>query len=91
MSVAELQNYTFVGRYARWIPEKKRRETWKESVDRVKNMMLEQFPIFQNSKTIPNHAKILQGLRGAKQQQFCGFIDMLQSREILSIFSYSSQ
>ena len=44
MSVAELQNYTFVGRYARWIPEKKRRETWKESVDRVKNMMLEQYP-----------------------------------------------
>jgi len=44
MSVGELQNYTFVGRYARWIPEKKRRETWKESVDRVKNMMLDQYP-----------------------------------------------
>ena len=44
MSVAELQNYTFVGRYARWIPEKKRRETWKESVDRVKGMMLEKYP-----------------------------------------------
>ena len=43
MSVAELQNYTFVGRYARWIPEKKRRETWKESVDRVKGMMLEKY------------------------------------------------
>ena len=44
MSVAELQNYTFVSKYARWIPEKKRRETWKESVDRVKGMMLEQYP-----------------------------------------------
>ena len=44
MSVGELQNYTFVGKYARWIPEKKRRETWKESVDRVKNMMLDQYP-----------------------------------------------
>jgi len=44
MSVAELQNYTFVGKYARWIPEKKRRETWKESVERVKSMMLESYP-----------------------------------------------
>ena len=44
MSLTELQNYTFVGRYARWIPEKKRRETWKESVDRVKNMMYAQYP-----------------------------------------------
>ena len=44
MSVGELQNYTFVGKYARWIPEKKRRETWKESVDRVKNMMLDRYP-----------------------------------------------
>ena len=44
MSVAELQNYTFVGRYARWIPEKKRRETWRESVDRVMGMMYEKYP-----------------------------------------------
>ena len=44
MSVKELENYTFVSKYARWIPEKKRRETWKESVDRVKYMMLNQYP-----------------------------------------------
>lgn len=44
MSVKELENYTFVSKYARWIPEKKRRETWKESVDRVKKMMLNQYP-----------------------------------------------
>jgi len=44
MSVTELQNYTFVSKYARWLPDKKRRETWKESVDRVKGMMLEQYP-----------------------------------------------
>ena len=44
MSVKELENYTFVSKYARWIPEKKRRETWKESVDRVKGMMLETYP-----------------------------------------------
>ena len=35
----ELQNYTFVSKYARWIESENRRETWKEAVDRVKNMM----------------------------------------------------
>ena len=39
MSVRELQDYTFVSKYARWIPEKKRRETWNEAVNRVKTMM----------------------------------------------------
>ena len=38
-ALQELQNYTFVSKYARWIPEKNRRETWKEAVERVKNMM----------------------------------------------------
>ena len=36
-------DYTFVSKYARWIPEKKRRETWNEAVDRVKQMMLEKY------------------------------------------------
>lgn len=36
----ELQNYTFVSKYARWIESKNRRETWKEAVERVKEMML---------------------------------------------------
>ena len=44
MSIKELESYTFVSKYARWIPEKKRRETWKESVDRVKEMMQHQSP-----------------------------------------------
>ena len=44
MSVAELQSYTFVSKYARWIPGKKRRETWRESVDRVKELMQLQYP-----------------------------------------------
>ena len=44
MSIKELESYTFVSKYARWIPEKKRRETWKESVDRVKEMMQHQYP-----------------------------------------------
>ena len=35
----ELQNYTFVSKYARWIESENRRETWREAVDRVKDMM----------------------------------------------------
>jgi len=38
-ALQELQNYTFVSKYARWLPEKNRRETWKEAVERVKSMM----------------------------------------------------
>ena len=42
-SIKELQNFTFVSKYARWLPEEKRRETWKEAVNRVKNMMLNKY------------------------------------------------
>lgn len=38
-AIQELQNYTFVSKYARWIESENRRETWKEAVDRVKSMM----------------------------------------------------
>ncbi len=43
MSIKSLMNYTFVSKYARWNPEKKRRETWKEAVERVKGMMLDKY------------------------------------------------
>lgn len=39
-ALQELQNYTFVSKYARWIEDQKRRETWKEAVERVRSMML---------------------------------------------------
>ena len=44
MSVKALQDYTFTSKYARYIPEKKRRETWNEAVQRVKEMHLEKYP-----------------------------------------------
>lgn len=43
MSLKALMNYTFVSKYARWSPEKKRRETWNEAVDRVEQMMLDKY------------------------------------------------
>ena len=42
-ALQEMMNYTFVSKYARWDGEKKRRETWKEAVNRVRNMMLEYY------------------------------------------------
>ena len=43
-ALQELQNYTFVSKYARWVEDKNRRETWKEAVDRVKSMMHFKYP-----------------------------------------------
>jgi ribonucleoside-diphosphate reductase alpha chain len=45
-ALQELQNYTFVSKYARWIENKQRRETWKEAVERVKGMMLVKYADF---------------------------------------------
>jgi ribonucleoside-diphosphate reductase alpha chain len=41
MSLKALSEYTFVSKYARYLPEKKRRETWDEAVNRVRDMHLE--------------------------------------------------
>ena len=43
MSIKSLMNYTFVSKYARWEPKKLRRETWSESVDRVRQMMVDKY------------------------------------------------
>lgn len=45
-ALQELQNYTFVSKYARWLEDKNRRETWKEAVDRVRAMMHTQYDSF---------------------------------------------
>lgn len=44
MSVKALQDYTFTSKYARYLPEKKRRETWNEAVDRVRDMHIRRYP-----------------------------------------------
>jgi ribonucleoside-diphosphate reductase alpha chain len=36
-------SYTFVSKYARWDEQKQRRETWGESVDRVRQMMIDKY------------------------------------------------
>jgi hypothetical protein len=44
MSVKALQDYTFVSKYARYDDERKRRETWQESVERVRDMHVRKYP-----------------------------------------------
>lgn len=51
-ALQELQNYTFVSKYARWLEDKNRRETWKEAVERVKNMMHIKYADFNISEEI---------------------------------------
>lgn len=48
----ELQSYTFVSKYARWLEDKNRRETWKEAVDRVRNMMHTMYGQYNISESI---------------------------------------
>lgn len=44
MSVKALQDYTFTSKYARYLPEKRRRETWTEAVERVRDMHISRYP-----------------------------------------------
>jgi len=44
MSIKALQEYTYVSKYARYDEGKKRRETWNEAVDRVRDMHLRRYP-----------------------------------------------
>ena len=43
MSIKSLMEYTFKSKYARWDGNKLRRETWGESVDRVRQMMVDKY------------------------------------------------
>jgi ribonucleoside-diphosphate reductase alpha chain len=51
-ALQELQNYTFVSKYARWLSDQNRRETWKEAVDRVREMMHSRYDTFGISEEI---------------------------------------
>lgn len=44
MSVKALQDYTFTSKYARYLPELQRRETWNEAIDRVRDMHIRRYP-----------------------------------------------
>lgn len=44
MSISELQAYTKVSKYARYLSDKKRREVWPETVERYADMLANKYP-----------------------------------------------
>lgn len=42
--ISDLQTYVHKSRYARWLPEEGRRETWEETVDRLCSFWLNKYP-----------------------------------------------
>src|SRR5690348_3374350 len=93
MSVKALQDYTYVSKYARYNKNKKRRETWAEAVDRVKEMHLKKYP--QAKKEIEwafkqVHAKRVLGSQRALQ--FGGTpIERVNARLYNCCFSYADR
>jgi ribonucleoside-diphosphate reductase alpha chain len=56
------ENFIALSRYARWIPEESRRETWGETVDRYFNFMLEH--LYNSYKYTPD-VKLVEELKNA--------------------------
>lgn len=58
MELTDYQRFIHASRYARWLPEENRRETWKETVDRYtgffKNRFPDTFPADDVNKAIHN-------------------------------------
>lgn len=58
MQLTDYQRFIHASRYARWLPEENRRETWKETVDRYtgffKNRFSDTFPADDVNKSIHN-------------------------------------
>src|ERR1035441_1489358 len=52
MSVKALQDFTLYSKYSKYLPEKKRRETWPETVDRVFGMHEIKFKEFLDSSRL---------------------------------------
>ena len=56
----DYQNFIALSRYARWLPDKKRRETWKETVARYFDFMEVHLKENTNQELIPKTRKILE-------------------------------
>ena len=52
-----LQEYTRIAKYAKYLPEKNRRETWKEQIDRVFDMHLQKFEDIEGIEDFIQEAK----------------------------------
>ena len=56
----DYQNFIALSRYARWLPHKNRRETWKETVCRYFDFMEWHLESHTNQKLVPKTRKILE-------------------------------
>jgi len=56
----DYQNFIALSRYARWLPEKNRRETWKETVARYFDFMEEHLKENTDATLVPKTRKILE-------------------------------
>ena len=56
----DYQNFIALSRYARWLPEKNRRETWEETVARYFDFMEEHLKENTNQELVPKTRKILE-------------------------------
>jgi len=56
----DYQNFIALSRYARWLPEEKRRETWEETVARYFDFMEEHLKENTNQELVPKTRKILE-------------------------------
>lgn len=63
MSLKALSDYTIYAKYARYVPEKKRRESWDEMIDRVFEMHMKRF-----ESSIGQHEELKADILFAKQQ-----------------------
>lgn len=63
MSIKALQDYTYYSKYARYNKKAKRRETWSEAIDRVKNMHLTKY-----AAQIEKHPEIKDDIEWAFEQ-----------------------
>lgn len=62
MSIKALSDYTVYAKYAKYLPEKQRRETWKEQIDRVFEMHYDKY-----SQYIESNSKLQEYFEFAKE------------------------
>jgi ribonucleoside-triphosphate reductase len=73
LGLEALSNLTIFSKYAKFIPEKNRRETWNEIVDRYQDMMVKKYPMMteaiEKSVEFIRDKKVLPSMRAL---QFAG-------------------
>lgn len=73
LGLETLSKITIFSKYARYLPELKRRETWEEIVDRYQTMLIKKYPLLEES--IKHHGRFIREkkeLPSMRSLQFAG-------------------